>query len=91
MENLDVNVQPELRKAARRGRAARQSTPSVIVSPRTRKVPAYALLSEDALQAIEHQADWILEHIGIEFRGDIAGELEMLFLVLADGNVGGVI
>lgn len=71
MENLDVNVQPELRKAARRGRAARQSTPSVIVSPRTRKVPAYALLSEDALQAIEHQADWILEHIGIEFRGDV--------------------
>ena len=71
MENLNVNVQPELRKAERRGRAARQSTPPVIVSPRTRKVPAYALLSEDALQAIENQADWILEHIGIEFRGDV--------------------
>ncbi len=70
MENLDVGVQPQLRKALRRGRAARQSAQPDIVSPRARKVPAYTLLSEDALKAIEDQADWILEHIGVEFRGD---------------------
>ncbi len=70
MENLDVSVQPELRKKVRRGRAARQSVESVVVSPRTRKVPAYALLSERDLRAIEEQADWILQNIGIEFRGD---------------------
>jgi trimethylamine--corrinoid protein Co-methyltransferase len=28
-------------------------------------------LNESALRTIEEQADWILEHIGIEFRGDI--------------------
>lgn len=70
MENLNVSVQPELRKKVRRGRAARQAVDSVVVSPRTRKVPAYALLSESALRAIEEQADWILQNIGIEFRGD---------------------
>lgn len=70
MENLDVTVQPELRRKVRRGRAARQSVESIVVSPRTRKVPIYALLSESALRAIEQQADWVLEKIGIEFRGD---------------------
>jgi len=70
LENLNVSVQPELRKKVRRGRAARQAVDSVVVSPRTRKVPAYALLSESALRAIEEQADWILQNIGIEFRGD---------------------
>ncbi len=70
MENLDVNVQPALRKAVRRGRAARQSAQPQTASLRTRKVPAYALLNEGALRAIEDQADWLLEHIGVEFRGD---------------------
>jgi len=35
-----------------------------------RKVPAYELLSEKALARIEEQADWILQRIGVEFRGD---------------------
>ncbi|WP_127598653.1 trimethylamine methyltransferase family protein [Nitratireductor alexandrii] len=35
-----------------------------------RRIPAYALLDDDALAAIEEQADWILSEIGIEFRGD---------------------
>ena len=35
-----------------------------------RRVPAYALLDEVALGRIERQADWILEKIGVEFRGD---------------------
>ncbi len=51
-----------------------------MVAPATaqyvRHVPAYALLADDDLQAIEDQADWILEKIGVEFRGDkIAIEL----------------
>ena len=36
----------------------------------TRRIPAYALLEEGALQALEAHADWILKEIGIEFRGD---------------------
>ena len=70
MENLDASLQPQLRKKIRRGRAARQSIQSVVLSPRTRKVPAYPLLNEKALKTIEDQADWILQNIGIEFRGD---------------------
>ena len=72
MENLDVSIQPELRRAVRRGRASRQSEVQVLVSPRSRKIPAYALLNEQALIAIEDQADWILQEIGVEFRGDTA-------------------
>ena len=70
MENLDISVQPELRKAIRRGRASRQSVTAPIASPRSRKIPAYALLSDSALIAVENQVDWILQNIGIEFRGD---------------------
>jgi trimethylamine---corrinoid protein Co-methyltransferase len=72
LENLDISVQPEIRRAIRRGRASRQSDMQVVVSPRRRKIPAYALLSEPALAAIEAQADWILREIGVEFRGDTA-------------------
>jgi len=70
LENLDATVQPMLRKAVRRGRACRQAVAAPIISPRSRMIPAYALLSDAALRAIEHQADWILQNIGIEFRGD---------------------
>ena len=70
MENLDVSLQPELRRSVRRGRASRQSCTPAIISPRTRKIPAYALLDEGALAAIEDQADWILQNIGVEFRSD---------------------
>ncbi len=35
-----------------------------------RRIPAYGLLDEAALAAIEAQADWILDRIGVEFRGD---------------------
>ena len=70
LENLDVSVQPELRKAVRRGRVARRSVDQAVISPCARKIPAYALLNEGALAAIEEQADWILQKIGVEFRGD---------------------
>lgn len=70
LENLDTSSRPDLRRAARRGRAARRSVTPDIMSPRRRKVPAYTLLNEDALKAIEGQADWILQNIGVEFRSD---------------------
>jgi trimethylamine--corrinoid protein Co-methyltransferase len=70
LENLDVSVQPELRKAVRRGRASRQSSTPTIVAPRTRKIRPYALLNDAALATVEEQADWILQNIGVEFRGD---------------------
>jgi len=70
LENVDVSVQPKLRRSIRRGRACRQIAAPEITSPRTRKIPAYTLIDESALVAIEDQADWILQNIGIEFRGD---------------------
>ena len=33
-----------------------------------RRIPAYELLDEEALCALETQADWILDEIGVEFR-----------------------
>ena len=35
-----------------------------------RNIPLYDLLDEPALLALEAQADWLLEEIGVEFRGD---------------------
>lgn len=70
LENLDESAQPELRKAVRRGRVSRQTLVPTTAAPRTRKIPAYGVLDEQALAAIEEQADWILRNIGVEFRGD---------------------
>jgi len=38
----------------------------------SRSIPAYNLLNDAALARIEVQADWLLETIGMEFRGDEA-------------------
>ena len=62
-------------KKRRRGRraAAHSNTPidkTIPVAKITRKVPAYNMLDEPSLQALENQADWILEEIGIDIRGD---------------------
>ena len=61
------------RARVRDGRAARLarlqdrgSTPAYI----TRNIPRYELLNEEELQKLEAHADWILQEIGIEFRGD---------------------
>lgn len=58
----------------RRGRAARTAarsagTPAPPQQP-IRKVTAYQPVSDDALDRITAQADWILEHIGLELRDD---------------------
>ena len=67
-------IEPPSRTGRRNGgrsariaqRAARVETPTVI----KRTIPAYNLLNEEALLKLESHADWILQEIGIEFRGD---------------------
>ncbi|MEX0346331.1 MAG: trimethylamine methyltransferase family protein [Rhizobiaceae bacterium] len=67
---MDVSVTSELRKLARRGRAARRAASIPLESYHSREIPAYELLDGNSLKAIEEQADWILSNIGVEFRGD---------------------
>ncbi|SPH23496.1 hypothetical protein DEA8626_02559 [Defluviimonas aquaemixtae] len=64
--------QPSLPERRRGGRARRAAggagaTKAGLV---LRRIPTYELLGEEALLALEEQADWILSEIGIEFRGD---------------------
>jgi len=50
-------------------------------------VPAYELLDDRTLALIEAQADWILEQVGIEFRGDdVALDLFRQAGARLDGN-----
>ena len=62
------------RKQAHGGRKARQAAASSTVDVASpyiiRKVPVYEVLNTEGLEIIEHQAETILEEIGIEFRGD---------------------
>ncbi|TSA14415.1 MAG: trimethylamine methyltransferase [Comamonadaceae bacterium] len=55
----------EAKRAARSARAG-QSVPYI-----TRKIPYYEVLDEEGLAQIEHNADTILEEIGIDFRDDV--------------------
>ncbi len=59
------------RGTRQRGRR-RVATPAEPASPAylTRRIPAYALLDEEALERMECQADWLLADIGIEIRDD---------------------
>lgn len=58
----------------RRGRvarlAARAAGPLGVPPQPRRLMPAYAPISEDALDRIAAHADWILENIGVEIRDD---------------------
>lgn len=58
------------RSGARRGTSLRNNAPRSSASLTGRRIPAYALLDDAALGRIEDQADWILDKIGVEFRGD---------------------
>ena len=57
---------------ARRGgaRAARAEARPAVVPYVTRRVPVYDVMSAEGLELIEHNAETILEEIGVEFRGD---------------------
>ena len=48
-------------------RAARQLAPTSTAAFIDRKIPYYELLSDEALELIEYNADTVLEEIGIEF------------------------
>ena len=51
-------------------RAARAEARPAIVPCVTRRVPVYDVMSAEGLELIEHNAETILEEVGVEFRGD---------------------
>jgi len=51
-------------------RAARMAAVVSTVPFITRKIPLYEVLNEEGLSLIEHNADTVLEEIGIDFKGD---------------------
>ena len=66
-------VSKNTRQASVRGRGRRHIQKPVGHLSRqihTRKIPPYQLLADNALCALEDQADWLLENVGMEFRGD---------------------
>ena len=58
------------RGAGRAARKARASSGANAAAWITRGVPPYEVLTEEGLSLIEHNADTILEEIGIDFRDD---------------------
>ena len=53
-----------------RKRTERSFSSTAEVTPTRRRLPAFEPFGEDVLEAIERQADWILDTVGIDFRGD---------------------
>jgi trimethylamine--corrinoid protein Co-methyltransferase len=51
-------------------RAARMAAAVSTVPFITRKIPLYEVLNEEGLALIEHNADTVLEEVGIDFKGD---------------------
>lgn len=70
MGNLNATANSTSRNKVRRGRLSRHNAPLETPVFLGRKIPAYNLLNETSLARIEGQADWILDRIGVEFRGD---------------------
>ena len=61
----------ERRRGGREARtAARAAVPAEAVIQPRRRIPTYDLLDESSLDRLEVHADWILDEIGIEIRGD---------------------
>jgi len=58
---------PSGRDAKRAARAARAGSSIPYI---TRRIPYYEVLTEEGLALMEHNADTILEEIGIDFRDD---------------------
>ena len=54
------------RRAARAEAEARPASPPYV----TRRVPVYDIMSAEGLELIEHNAETILEEVGVEFRDD---------------------
>ena len=70
METEQPAVRPRRRGRAQRvGARNRNATPGHAPVLR-RRIPTYELLDDDDLTRLEQHADWILDEIGVEFRGD---------------------
>ncbi|MBO9446408.1 trimethylamine methyltransferase family protein [Ruegeria sp. R14_0] len=84
-----MNAQTHItqRGRSRRDRLTRHNAPQVTPVYQCRKIPAYNLLDEAALVRIEAQGEWILEHVGVEFRGD---ETALALFAEAGARVDGV-
>jgi len=71
-----MDQDPEQPQRARRPsgrdakRAARTARPTATVPYITRRIPRYEVLGSEGLELLEHNADTILEEIGIDFRDD---------------------
>jgi len=69
---IDDSGERRMRRRKAGGRSAKRAArerPSVAVVPGIdREIPYYELLDEAALELIEHNADTVLEEIGIEFK-----------------------
>ena len=63
-------TKPKRRRSAGRAakRIARQQMPTSTAAYIDRKIPYVEILSEEALELIEHNAETVLEEIGIEFK-----------------------
>ncbi|MEM6933877.1 MAG: trimethylamine methyltransferase family protein [Pseudomonadota bacterium] len=57
-------------KRPRRRRRRSIASQSVTSAPGVRHIPRFELLDEAALKRIETHAGWLLETVGVEFRGD---------------------
>jgi len=62
--------QPRTSRRSRRSRPVDREVEARAPAYLTRKIPVYELLSEESLQRIEYQTDWILSEIGLEIRED---------------------
>ena len=59
------------RGGGRAGRIARRQQPCAsVAATATRNIPVTEIFDEQSLDKLEAHADWILQEIGIEFRGD---------------------
>ena len=65
-----MSSKPRRRRSAGRAakRAARQQMPTSTAAFIDRKIPYFEMLSEEALELIEHNAETVLEEIGIDFK-----------------------
>ena len=65
-----MSSRPRRRRTAGREakRAARQQAPTSTAAFIERKIPYVEVLNEEALELIEHNAETVLEEIGIEFK-----------------------
>jgi trimethylamine--corrinoid protein Co-methyltransferase len=78
-----MSSRPRRRRAAGREakRAARQQAPQATAAYINREIPYYELLGDEALETIEHNAETVLEDIGIEFK-----DFPQALKVLADAG-----